>query len=431
MIQLKSKLDNAKQRLDKEINDIVSKVRNSAKAEYETALKQEQSIKEMLDQQKDATANLHKNAIIYNNLKTEVDNKRALLQALTKRQNEAGVSADLKDLGSSYIRIVDKADIPQDIYKPNIKLNLNLSIIVGLILGIVLSFFFEYSDTSLKTKDEVERYIKLPTVGIIPSLDGLKKAIRYAHVYEDYVGSGNEKLPESIEKIVHTNVRSSISESYGSLRTSILLSSPDSPPKSILITSSHPKEGKTATAVNIALALTQLNKRVILVDTDLRKPRIAKIFQEINNNVGISNYLTENIDADKIIFKTKVPNLFIIPSGPTPPNPSVLLTTAKMESLLEMCKRTFGFIIMDSPPLLAVADAQLLASKSDGVIIVVHSGVTARNAVQDAKNKLQNSKIIGVVLNKINLDESGNYKKHYYKYYSKAEKKEDSHLSKR
>jgi succinoglycan biosynthesis transport protein ExoP len=423
MIQLKSKLDKVKQRLDKETYDIVRKVRNGARAEYETALKQELSIKNMLDQQKTKTTDLHKNAILYNNLKTEVDNKRALLQSLIKRQNEAGVSAELKDLGSSQIRIVDRAEVPREAFKPNKKLNILMALAIGLLIGIGISFFLEYLDRSLKNKEDVERYIKLPTIGVIPSLDGIRKSSHYSYAYEDYLGKEEYKiLPKSIEKIVHASAKSSISEAYRSLRTAILLSTPHSPPKTILITSSQPKEGKTATAVNIAISLAQLNKKVVIIDTDLRKPRISKIFM-IYNRTGVSNFLAGTIPPNQIIFRTEIPNLYIIPSGPTPPNPAELLATPKMTSLLEGCKKTFNFIILDSPPLLAVTDAQILANKIDGVVLVVHGGVTPKEAVKLGREKLQNANIIGIVLNQINLEQHGYYYQHYYQYYSKEKDK--------
>jgi len=422
MIQLKSKLDQAKQRLDKEINDIVGKVRNSSRAEYQTGLKQEQSIQEMLDQQKDKTANLHKDAIIYNNLKTEVDNKRALLQALTKRQNEAGVSADIKELGSTYVQIVDRAEIPQRAYKPNKRLNILLSIVVGLMLGIGFACFFEYMDNSIKSREDVERYLHLPTIGVIPSLNSINEHSAYKYGYEEYLGSRNQSLSKSIEKIVYTNSKSSISEAYRSLRTSILLSSPHSPPKSILVTSSQPKEGKTATVINISIALSQLNKKVVIFETDLRRPRISKVFK-MYNRIGISNFLAGSIDANRIVFRTEIPNLFIIPSGLPPPNPAELLAAIKMDRLIEGCKRSFDFIIMDSPPLLAVTDAQILANKADRVVLVVHAGVTSRHPVKLGREKIHNAKIIGVVLNRINLNEHGYYYQHYYKYSSKERDK--------
>jgi capsular exopolysaccharide synthesis family protein len=423
MMQLKSKLDKVKQRLGRETYDIVRKVRNSARTEYETALKQERSIKNILDQQKRKTTDLHKNAIIYNNLKTEVDNKRALLQSLVKRQNEAGVSAELKDLGSSHIRVIDRADVPRKAYKPNKKLNILMAIAIGLLIGIGTTFFLEYLDSSLKNKEDVDRYLKLPTIGIIPTLDGTKKSSNYTYVYEDYLGKGKYEVPpKSIEKIVHTSTKSSISEAYRSLRTSILLSTPHSPPKTILITSSQPKEGKTVTAVNIAISLAQLNKKVVIFDTDLRKPRISKIFR-IYNRIGVSNFLAGTIPPNQIIFRTEIPNLYIIPSGPTPPNPAELLATPKMTSLLEGCKNTFNFIILDSPPLLAVTDAQILANKVDGIVLVIHGGITPKDAVKLGKEKLQNANIIGVVLNQIDLENHGYYYQHYYHYYSKEKDK--------
>jgi capsular exopolysaccharide synthesis family protein len=242
------------------------------------------------------------------------------------------------------------------------------------------------------------------------------------------LGSRSEILPKSIEKIVHTNTKSIISEAYGALRTSILLSSANSPPKTILVTSSQPEEGKTATAINIAITLAQLGEKVLLLDTDLRRPKIAKIFK-IFNKFGISNFLAGNTDDRKTIFSTEIPNLFIIPSGPIPPNPAVLLTTAKLDNLLEDWKKSFSFIIMDSPPILSVTDAQLLASKVDAVMIIVHGGMTPRDLVKLCKERLRGSNIIGVVLNRINLDKHDYYYKHYYNYYSKKSRMHDKKLA--
>jgi len=311
MVRLKSEFDNTKQRLDREINDIVTKLRKSAESEYNAALEREKALKDMLDNQKAEAMELHRNSILYTTLDTEVENKRNLLDSLMKRVGEAGVSAELSDMGSSNIRIVDRAEIPQTAYRPRKKLNIMLSIIVGLMLGTGLAFFFEYLDSSLKNKEDVERYLNLPTLAIIPSLDGLRSSKAYGYGYSSYYGygdQGSEKLPKSIEKITQTHQMSSISESYKSMRTSLLLSSPESPPKLILITSSQPDEGKSATAINLAITFTHLNKRVLLLEADLRKPKLASIFN-INKDLGLTNFLTQNIDVVTVIKRTDIPNL--------------------------------------------------------------------------------------------------------------------------
>ncbi|MDH5715252.1 MAG: polysaccharide biosynthesis tyrosine autokinase, partial [Candidatus Aminicenantes bacterium] len=418
MVRLKSELDNTKLRLDEEINDIVTKVRKSAESEYETALARESGLKEMLDIQKAEAIELHRNSILYTTLKTEVDNKRKLLDSLMKRGDEAGVSAELRDLGTSNIRIIDRAEIPQSAYRPRKKLNIMLSIFVGLMLGTGLAFFFEYLDSSLKNREDVEMYLKLPTLAIIPSLDGLKTSKAYRYGYRSYYGHESpEKLPTSIEKIAHTHPMSSISESYRSMRTSLLLSSPESPPKLILITSSQPSEGKTATAINIAITLTHLDKRVLLLEADLRKPKLARIFN-INKEPGLTNFLTQNIKIATVIKKTDISNLFIIPSGKLPPNPAELLSSAKFDALLESCRGSFDHIVVDSPPLIAFTDPQLLATKVDRVILVVKGADTPREAVMLGKEKLNDAKIVGVVLNDLDIIEHHYYYRHYY-YYGK------------
>jgi len=423
MVRLKSEFENAKQRLDKELNDIVTKVRKSAESEYKTALSRERGLKGMLDKQKVEAIELHRNSILYTTLETEVDNKRKLLDSMMKRVDEAGVSAELGSLGTSNIRIVDRAEIPQTAYRPRKELNIMLSIIVGLMLGTGLAFFFEYLDSSLKNKEDVERYLNLPTLAIIPSLDGLRSSKADKYGYGSYYGDkSSEKLPKSIEKIAQTNPMSSISEAYRSIRTSLLLSSPESPPQLILVTSSQPYEGKTATAVNLAITLTHLDKMVLLLEADLRKPKLSRIFN-IKKDPGLTNFLTQNIDMATVIKKTDISNLFIITSGKSPPNPSELLSSSKFNDLLKDCRSPFSHIIIDSPPILPFTDAQLLADKVDRVILVVKGADTPREAVMMGKEKLDNAKIVGVVLNNLDVIEHHHYYRHYYYYGKKYQDK--------
>ena len=419
MVRLQSELENAKQRLDKEVNDIVTKVRKSAESEYKAALARERALKEMLDKQKTEAIELHRNSILYITLKTEVENKRRLLDSLMKRVDEAGVSAELRNLGASNIRIVDRAEIPQTAYRPRKKLNIMLSIIVGLMLGTGLAFFLEHLDISFKNKEDVERYLNLPTLAIIPSLDSLRSAKAYKYGYNSYYRDKSpEKLPKYIERITQTNPMSSISEAYRSIRTSLLLSSPEFPPQVILITSSQPGEGKTVTAVNLAITLTHLDKKVLLLEADLRKSKLANILN-INKDLGLTNFLTQDISIIPIIKTTDIPNLFIIPSGQLPHNPAELLSSSKFDSLVEDCRGTFHHIIIDSPPLLAFTDAQLLANKVDKVILVVKGGDTPREAVMLGKEKLINDKILGVVLNDLKIIDH----RHYYFYGKKYQDK--------
>ncbi|MDH5713969.1 MAG: polysaccharide biosynthesis tyrosine autokinase [Candidatus Aminicenantes bacterium] len=418
MVRLKTEFENTKQRLDKEINDIVTKVRKSAESEYKTSLTRESALKEMLDKQKAEAIELQRNSILYTTLKTEVENKRKLLDSLMKREDETGVSAELRDLGTSNIRIVDRAEIPQSAYRPRKKLNIMLSIFVGLMLGTGLAFFLEYLDSSLKNKKDVEIYLNLPTLAIIASLDGLKTSKAYKYGYRFYYGiKGSEEMPKSIEKITQTNPMSSISEAYRSMRTSLLLSSPESPPQVILITSSQPSEGKTITSVNLAITFTHLDKRVLLLEGDLRKPKLARIFN-LNKDPGLTSFLTQDIDIVTIIKRTNIANLYVIPSGPLPPNPAELLSSSKFDALIEACRGSFAHIIIDSPPLLAFTDAQLLGNKVDRVILVVKGADTPREAVMLGKEKLNNAKIVGIVLNNLDVIEHHHYCRHYY-YYGK------------
>lgn len=221
---------------------------------------------------------------------------------------------------------------------------------------------------------------------------------------------------ESLNIVTVNKPLSPISEAYRTLRTNILFSSIDSNPKTMLITSSSPREGKTTTAVNLAVSIAQEGKKTILLDCDLRKPQVHKLFQ-ISNEDGLSNILIDEINVDMGIKKTVVPNLFLLPSGKIPPNPSELLSSQKMQQFMESLRQSFDSIVIDSPPLIVVTDAQIISKYSDVCILVVASGESDKNSVMKAKELLcnVNANLIGIVLNKIDISSDRYYK--YYQYY--------------
>lgn len=210
------------------------------------------------------------------------------------------------------------------------------------------------------------------------------------------------------------NPNSNVAEAYRILRTNIQFSSPDKKIKSILITSSGPSEGKTTTSVNLAVAIAQAGSRVIIIDCDQRKPMVHK-FLKASNLLGLSNLLIGEVTIDEAVISSGVENLYILSSGTMPPNPSELLASDKMKTLLNTLKETYDYIILDTPPVIMVADAQILSKYADGCILVIASGEVDRKAAAKAKESLEivNAKIIGVVLNKLDTKRKG-----YYSYYS-------------
>jgi capsular exopolysaccharide synthesis family protein len=281
-----------------------------------------------------------------------------------------------------------------------------MAILFALFSGIGIAVLLEYLDSSIRNAEDVSNYLNLPFLGYIPSInmqDGKNES---------------EKALICYQKTTNPTI-----ESYRALRTSILFSSPeDKPLKTILITSSLPGEGKSFLASNLASIFSQVNERVVLIDVDMRRPKLYKLFN-IDQKPGLSAFLTGSASLESIIRPTPFNNLSIITSGAIPPNPSELLSSGKIRALLEELKLKFDRIIVDSPPALNVADTHLLCNSVDGVILVVKGASTRLEAVVGAKNKILESKgrIIGAVVNNINPEKEDRY--YYYQYYTEDKDK--------
>ena len=409
MVRLKSQMETIQKRLNSEIEKIIASIKN----DYESSLRRESLLRQAFEQQKSRVMGMKEKAIQYNILKREADTNKELYRGLLQRMKEAGVSAGIT---ASNIQIVDKAELPTGPYKPNKPLNLLLAAVLGLFLGVGLAFFFEYLDNTVKTTEDVEQFIRLPSFGMVPqiSYERRKRLERGAS--------------SPVELITHGHPKSMLSEAYRSIRTSILLSFSEKPPKRILITSPNPAEGKTTTAINTAIALSQTGAQVLILDTDMRKPRIHKIFNE-ENGVGLSNFLSGHADLESVIKKTEIPNLYYIPSGPIPPNPSELIGSNLFKGMMESLGEKFDHIIFDSPPVLGFADSIILSTSVDGIILVVLGGKTPRETLQRAKEVLYqvNAKILGVVINRVDIRRSdyGYYYYRYHYYYGKEGKKKE------
>jgi len=220
-----------------------------------------------------------------------------------------------------------------------------------------------------------------------------------------------------------------LSEAYRNIRTSVLLSFSGKPPKRIVITSPNPAEGKTTTVVNTAIALSQTGAKVLIIDADLRKPRMHKVFND-ENDTGLSNLLSGNADLESVIKKTKVPNLSYIQSGPIPPNPSELIGSSLFKSMMETLSERFDHIVIDSPPILGFADSVILSVSVDGIILVVLGGKTPRETLHRAKEVLYqvNAKILGVVINRVDIHRSDYgyyYYRHHYYYGGEGKRKRE------
>ncbi|MDP8260314.1 MAG: polysaccharide biosynthesis tyrosine autokinase [Candidatus Gygaella obscura] len=311
-------------------------------------------------------------------------------------------SSSLSGLKANNISIQDPAVVPVKPIKPKKRLNILLSMIIGLFGGIGLVFMFEYLDYTVKEVEDLERLVKWPFLGYIPKISLDKKI------------SDKEK-----DLFVKNNPKDPIAENYRVIRTGVLFSSTEEHSiNSILITSPGPQEGKTITLCNLGITLAQNRSKVLLVDADMRRPRLYKTF-DINNDVGLSSFLSGQTAIENIIQKTKIDNLDIVCAGHHPPDPSELLSSKKLKEFIDFTKQKYDFVLFDTAPISVVADATILSRFIDGVVIVVESGKTNRNVLPRISQSLEKAKarIIGVVLNSVNLSGS-DYKYHAY-YYGK------------
>ncbi len=424
MIKLKARLESTRNALKDEISRAVG----TAEAEYRAAQKKEGSLLSLLETERGDVVRMNNNSILYRSLQIEVENMRSLLSTLVSRQNEIQVTSQLGGLRTSNIKVIDKALMPRRPFTPNTKRNLIMALLLGMVAGIGLVFFVEYIDNTVKGPEEVEKLTGLPTLGIIPFLSSDGHARKRHDGYGTYGSepAAGDALPEirEIELINYLYPKFAIAEDYRTLRTSILFSHADSAPKTICFTSTMPQEGKTATISNLAVSFAQLEGKVLLVDADLRKPRLHKIFN-MKNHVGLSDYLTGKLEFDEAIQKTAIDNIWVVTSGPHPPNPAELLNSRRMGDLLAAAKEKFDVILIDTPPVLAVIDPVIVSALTDSTVMVIRAGKTTRRAMTRAFEELSKAKsdIIGAVFNEVKIGPQsiGVPYYHYYQYeYSSA-----------
>jgi len=329
----------------------------------------------------------------------------------TLNQKERELKATGTDKGTN-VSVVSYSRLPHEPVGPQRTRNILVALALAFLAGIGLAFLLDFLDDTVKSLDDVDRYIHLPTLALIPAARS-EKRLREG----DAPAAGASTALAMVE-----DVRSHVAESYRHLRTSLLLSSAGQAPKTILVTSSQPSEGKTTTAINTAFMLAQTGAEVLIIDCDLRRPRLHSNFN-ISNVRGLTNHLSGELPLDEVIQPfDKQPNLKLLPSGPIPPNPAELLGSEQMRQLLTSLGERFAHIIVDSPPAVSFTDASILSTFVDGVILVIHSGRSSRAVVRRAKQQLLDvgAHIFGIVLNNVKLDTHGYYYGGYYgRYYYK------------
>jgi polysaccharide biosynthesis transport protein len=388
---------------------------NQVEADYRGARQREILLKEALDQQKAEVNATAEKFVQYSILKREADTNKQLYDGMLQKLKEAGITAGLR---SSNIRIVDPALIPTGPSRPNKTRNILLSLVVGLLGGIGLALLREYLDNTVKTPDDVETLARLPSLAVVPALTSAngKRHGRFSKLLKTPVVTPKEGRAELIS---HNMPQSQMSEAFRALRTSLLLSQADHPPQVILMTSALPREGKTTAAVNLAVTLAQLGDKTLLVDADLRKPGINRALSLVDGkHAGLSSYLAGVSSLDLItVPHPAITNLAAIPTGPIPPNPADLLSSRRLTELVADLRSRFKFVVIDSPPIMAATDAVILSVLVDGVLLVVRSGETPKEAFTRTRDLLAGVKcrVLGVVLNAVDASSPDYY--YSYRYY--------------
>jgi capsular exopolysaccharide synthesis family protein len=410
------------ERLEQEIADEKERIIGSVLGRYENLQAQSDALEQAIQDREARMLALNEQAVQYNILRREFETNRELYDGLLQRMKEIGVAAGIQE---NNVAVIEKATAAGSPFKPNIPRNVMMALVVGLMGGIGLALLLEFLDSSVRRVEDIERLVDRPVLGMVPLVKLREKK------------NETDKQIRDSERIVShysaVHPHSSVSEAFRSLRTSLMFSTPEGLPRTLMVTSSGMGEGKTTTAVNLATVLAQNGSRVLLIDADLRKPRIHRDFN-LFRSPGLTNRiaLSENDGPDNsAIHATHVPHMFIMPSGNSTPSPAEMLSSERLAKVLDSCRRAFDYIIMDAPPTLGLADSMILARQVDGVVMVARAGSTGKENFRVSIKRLAQVKapVLGVVLNGVDLDspEYAYYSSYYYNY--EAEDEESAEAS--
>ena len=406
--------------LDRQLKDLRSRksatLLTNLHTRYQQTLEREQSLRKAFEQQRAQTLSQNEAAINYRIIQQEIETNKSLLNGLLQGAKENDVVMAGKP---NNISIVDYALTPDSPVGPNRTRTVIAAFFLSIGLGLGLALFFEYLDDTVHSTEEVERVLHLPALAVIPSVGSATRRRVLpgmpARRLQKQNGNGNGNS----ELLMNVDGRSPLAEAYRHLRTSVLLSTAGRAPKSLLVTSSLPGEGKTTTAVNTAISLAQTGASVVIIDADMRRPRLQNIF-DMHGQEGLSSILSSDVsEADMLamVRNDEESGLNVLTSGPIPPNPAELLGSDQMRRLLAALQANYTHVVVDSPPVSSFTDGVLISTMVDGVLLVVHGGKSSRHIVRRSKQLLHDvgAKIFGVVLNNVNLQSHDYY--YYQSYY--------------
>ena len=388
------KLETSKQNLQKEIDAILG----ANVAEYDELVTTEKNLEVMLEGIKKEAFETNKKEIDYKRLAREEENNQRLFDLVLKRMKEMDLSAMLK---ANNVRVLDEAQVVRFPVKPNVRRNLGLAAVLGLLAGVGLAFLLEFQDRTVKGHQDIEA-LGLNFLGLLPSIPG-----------------GDPAHPAKRDLYIQDQPKSTVAECCRTIRTNLLFMSPDNPAKRLVVTSAGPQEGKTTTLINLGIVLAQGGQRVLLVDSDMRRPRLHKSFG-VPNAIGLSSLIVGEGTVEDAVKSTTVPGLFVLPSGPVPPNPAELLHTDRFKKIADQLAEKYDRVVFDSPPVGAVTDPLVLANQMEGTILVAKMLQTNRDMAERASKSLRdaNAKILGAILNDVDVEKRqyGYYLGYYYSY---------------
>ncbi len=398
------KMDNLKTKYEQRALRVA---RNKITAIRHLVTEQKQIIKSLRENLHDVRSEeleLAAQELEYSWLKQRAVEAKGVYDQVSKRLLETRIS---KQVETNNVWVLDEAKPPSHPISPRMRLNLFMGLLFGLIGGIAIAFLFELADKSVKTDHDLELLAHAPVLGIVPMV------LHSGPTDEDNDESDSEDDPALF---VFHHPKSQAAEFCRSIRTNLMFMSPDAPLKSLLITSANAREGKTTVSASIAITMATSGSRVVLVDTDMRRPRLHNVFA-IKERHGISTALINSNSIREYCYQTDIPNLDVIPCGPIPPNPAELLHTRRFQELLEELKGTYDYAIFDSPPVLPVTDSLVIGKHVDGVLMVVRAGVTSKRAVSQSKHSMDKIgvRLFGCVMNHVDAHQK-NYR-YYYHYY--------------
>jgi capsular exopolysaccharide synthesis family protein len=397
MVRVRSQIRAAEEKIRAEIRNVT----RAAESEYRTALAKEARLAASLEAVKREAQETNRKSIEYGVLKREVETNRQLYQELLTKTKRTGLETELK---TTNIRVVEKAETPRGPVSPKTMRNYQAAVVLGLLLGIGLALGFEHLDNTFKTPEDVKEHLQVPFLGMVPDF-GPK--------------SGGGRGP-SVSVVLHSP-RSAVGDAYRVLRTNLIFTSADTSGRALVVTSATPAEGKTTTLAHLAAALAHNGAKVLAVDADLRRPTLHQHLG-LQKTPGLSDLIVGKAQASQAIQSTRVGGLQLLACGYLPPNPAELLGSPMMKQILDALRAHYDWVLIDSPPLLAMADTPVLCSLVEGVVMVLAAEVATKPAVMRAIDQVQSvgGKVVGVLLNKVNLERNSYYYSQYYGEYYRS-----------